>query len=144
MRVMCKPGSVGDLGGQPPRSTRPEAPFVDGIVFVRVCGNKVAQRVEVHLHSVLEFALSEKPVHDFLRLMKLLVGLDRSERKGVHKLQIRVPACSLQAELRLHCHGRLPLVGRLAAAVCFLVAGGGGSPQGGKPNISTMSRKPNI
>ena len=23
MRVMCKPGSVGDLGGQPPRSTRP-------------------------------------------------------------------------------------------------------------------------
>ena len=22
---MCKPGSVGDLGGQPPRSTRPEA-----------------------------------------------------------------------------------------------------------------------
>ena len=26
MRVMCKPGSVGDLGGQPPRSTRPEDP----------------------------------------------------------------------------------------------------------------------
>ena len=26
MRVMCKPGSVGDLGGQPPRSTRPKAP----------------------------------------------------------------------------------------------------------------------
>ena len=25
MRVMCKPGSVGDLGGQPPRSTRPKA-----------------------------------------------------------------------------------------------------------------------
>ena len=25
MRVMCKPGSEGDLGGQPPRSTRPEA-----------------------------------------------------------------------------------------------------------------------
>ena len=24
MRVMCKPGSVGDLGGQPPRSTRPK------------------------------------------------------------------------------------------------------------------------
>jgi hypothetical protein len=24
VRVMCKPGSVGDLGGQPPRSTRPE------------------------------------------------------------------------------------------------------------------------
>jgi len=23
VRVMCKPGSVGDLGGQPPRSTRP-------------------------------------------------------------------------------------------------------------------------
>ena len=23
MRVMCTPGSVGDLGGQPPRSTRP-------------------------------------------------------------------------------------------------------------------------
>ena len=23
MRVMCKPGSVGGLGGQPPRSTRP-------------------------------------------------------------------------------------------------------------------------
>src|SRR5208337_4296503 len=26
VRVMCKPGSVGDLGGQPPRSTRPDAP----------------------------------------------------------------------------------------------------------------------
>ena len=26
MRVMCKPGSVGDLGGQPPRSTRPANP----------------------------------------------------------------------------------------------------------------------
>ena len=26
MRVMCKPGSVGDLGGQPPRSTRPGIP----------------------------------------------------------------------------------------------------------------------
>ena len=26
VRVMCKPGSVGDLGGQPPRSTRPEDP----------------------------------------------------------------------------------------------------------------------
>jgi len=25
VRVMCKPGSVGDLGGQPPRSTRPDA-----------------------------------------------------------------------------------------------------------------------
>src|SRR5208337_4944231 len=25
VRVMCKPGSVGDLGGQPPRSTRPLA-----------------------------------------------------------------------------------------------------------------------
>src|SRR5208337_1011422 len=23
---MCKPGSVGDLGGQPPRSTRPKSP----------------------------------------------------------------------------------------------------------------------
>ena len=28
MRVMCKPGSVGDLGGQPPRSTRPAKPPV--------------------------------------------------------------------------------------------------------------------
>src|SRR5271157_475811 len=26
VRVMCKPGSVGDLGGQPPRSTRPAKP----------------------------------------------------------------------------------------------------------------------
>ena len=26
VRVMCKPGSVGDLGGQPPRSTRPGIP----------------------------------------------------------------------------------------------------------------------
>ena len=26
MRVMCTPGSVGDLGGQPPRSTRPPLP----------------------------------------------------------------------------------------------------------------------
>ena len=26
VRVMCTPGSVGDLGGQPPRSTRPLAP----------------------------------------------------------------------------------------------------------------------
>jgi len=26
---MCKPGSVGDLGGQPPRSTRPDAPDPD-------------------------------------------------------------------------------------------------------------------
>src|SRR5271157_749703 len=26
VRVMCKPGSVGDLGGQPPRSTRPTLP----------------------------------------------------------------------------------------------------------------------
>ena len=26
VRVMCKPGSVGDLGGQPPRSTRPNNP----------------------------------------------------------------------------------------------------------------------
>ncbi len=24
VRVMCKPGSVGDLGGQPPKSTRPK------------------------------------------------------------------------------------------------------------------------
>jgi len=29
VRVMCKPGSVGDLGGQPPRSTRPDAPDPD-------------------------------------------------------------------------------------------------------------------
>src|SRR5271157_3959117 len=28
VRVMCKPGSVGDLGGQPPRSTRPEDPQI--------------------------------------------------------------------------------------------------------------------
>ena len=26
VRVMCKPGSVGDLGGRPPRSTRPAKP----------------------------------------------------------------------------------------------------------------------
>ena len=30
VRVMCKPGSVGDLGGQPPRSTRPMPPHVIG------------------------------------------------------------------------------------------------------------------
>ena len=30
VRVMCKPGSVGDLGGQPPRSTRPITPTVVG------------------------------------------------------------------------------------------------------------------
>ena len=28
MRVMCKPGSEGGRGGQPPRSTRPDAPEI--------------------------------------------------------------------------------------------------------------------
>ena len=31
VRVMCKPGSVGGRGGQPPRSTRPGIPADTGI-----------------------------------------------------------------------------------------------------------------
>jgi len=31
VRVMCKPGSVGDLGGQPPRSTRPKESRPQGV-----------------------------------------------------------------------------------------------------------------
>ena len=41
-----------------------------------VGGNEVAESVEVHLLSVVEFASGEKLVHDFLRFLKLLVGLD--------------------------------------------------------------------
>ena len=32
---MCKPGSVGDLGGQPPRSTRPEERTLKSVELVR-------------------------------------------------------------------------------------------------------------
>jgi len=59
---------------------------------------------------------------------KLLVGLDRSERKGRHELQAGIPPRPLQAVLRLHRHGRLPLLGRSAGAVFFGSAGGSKHP----------------
>ena len=44
MRVMCKPGSVGDLGGQPPRSTRPEDPVEKILNRSDLCAKELADQ----------------------------------------------------------------------------------------------------
>ena len=48
----------------------------DGVVFILVGGGEVAEGVEVHLLAVVEFAFSEKAIHDFLSFLEMLVGLD--------------------------------------------------------------------
>jgi len=45
----------------------------DGVVFVLVSGNEVAERIEVHFLSGAEFASGEKLVHDFLRFLVVLL-----------------------------------------------------------------------
>src|SRR4051812_32814769 len=83
----------------------------NGVVFILVSGNEVAESVEVQLRAIVKFALGEKLVHDFPSLLKMLVGFDRGERKGQHELKVGVSACSLQAELRLHRHVSSPSSG---------------------------------
>ena len=62
MRVMCKPGSVGDLGGQPPRSTRPGfLPRTDtGFPPYRISPFEVESALVSH-SAVLEAAAVESP-----------------------------------------------------------------------------------
>ena len=47
---MCKPGSVGDLGGQPPRSTRPDALLIVGIL-----GTLIPLRIGIKAFRRMEF-----------------------------------------------------------------------------------------
>src|SRR5438105_132429 len=64
---------------------------LDGVVFVLVSGDKIAESVKIYLRTLIECASSEKLVHDFLRFLKLLVRLDGGEREGDYQLQIGVP-----------------------------------------------------